>query len=152
MVLAASASAPAWLPLEWVTTPAFSSAFDSWRMLFMAPLNLNAPPFWNVSHLKKSSIVAPSILSVSSDIMSSIEEHVCTGVTFANGAMRFAASLISLRLAYASVSDLGSLGLGATFWRFSSLGPLPHDSTMARVRPRATLMWPEAPAEEEPSG
>ena len=112
----------------------------------MAPLNLNAPPFWKVSHLKKSSTVAPSILSVSSDIMSSIEVHVCTGVSFAKGAMRFAASCMSFSEAYDSVSDLGSLGFLATFWRFPSLGPLSHDNTIARVRPRIGLTSPEAAA------
>ena len=44
-VLAASANAPAWFPLECVTTPRSRSAASSDRTALMAPRNLNAPPF-----------------------------------------------------------------------------------------------------------
>ena len=88
IVCAASASAPAWLPLLCVTTPRSRCSSSSIRRELMAPRNLNAPPFWNVSHLKKSSTASSCGVSLStSDREGSMRalsvEHVCTGVTLA---------------------------------------------------------------------
>ena len=50
---AASASAAAWLPEEWVATPRSSSAGESLETAFIAPRNLNAPARCRFSHLNQ---------------------------------------------------------------------------------------------------
>ena len=72
---------------------------------------LERAPFWKVSHLKKSSTVAPSILSVSSDIMSSIED-VCTGVSFKEKA---ATRCSAIRTSFSEAYDRLRLGFLALF-------------------------------------
>src|SRR5580658_7916859 len=47
--LAASATAPPWLPDEYATTPAARCAGSSWLIRLNAPRNLNDPPRWNDS-------------------------------------------------------------------------------------------------------
>src|SRR3546814_6760120 len=53
-VRAASASAPPWLPDEWVTTPRAAAASSSDHTALQAPRNLNAPARCSGSALKCS--------------------------------------------------------------------------------------------------
>ena len=85
-----------------VTTPFSRSASPSRSMALMAPRNLNAPPFWNVSHLKKSETSESWGVSRSTRagrINASMVAQRCTGVFFAYGAMRSRASWIISRSA-----------------------------------------------------
>src|SRR5580698_10849803 len=85
-VLAARASAAAWLPDEWVTTPAFAAASLSDSTALKAPRALNAPTFWRFSHLNQT--LAPT--------MPSIRRLVSTGVRCTKGEMRaLAAAMVS---------------------------------------------------------
>jgi len=103
---AASASAWAWLPEEWVATPRRASASDSENTALAAPRNLKAPTFWKFSHLKNSS--APT--------RAERLAQVRTGVRWAKGRMRSAARSIAARSG-------ASEGRGGSFM----LGPiLPH--------------------------
>src|SRR5690606_29068121 len=51
---AAMATAIAWLPEEKATTPRRRSSAESCESVLKAPRNLNAPPSWRFSHLKKT--------------------------------------------------------------------------------------------------
>mmetsp|Transcript_9976 Transcript_9976/g.41877 ORF Transcript_9976/g.41877 Transcript_9976/m.41877 type:complete len:224 (+) Transcript_9976:1843-2514(+) len=101
-VLAASANAAAWFPELCVTTPFSRSASLSRSVALIAPRNLNAPPFWNVSHLKKSRTSESwgvSRSTRSGRISASMVAQRCTGVFLAYGAMRSRASWIISRSA-----------------------------------------------------
>src|SRR3954464_14015413 len=97
---AAQATAEAWLPEECVTTPCRASSSESCRMALLAPRILKEPVRWKFSHLKKS--CAPQSLSR--------PELVRTGVRFARGAMRWAASRMSWR--EGGVVSVGAITLG----------------------------------------
>src|SRR5215469_7610747 len=82
---AAQATAAAWFPLEWVTTPRFASSSLNEKMALVAPRILNEPVFCRLSHLKKSR--AP--------VSASRVAERSTGVRWILGAMRSCAALIA---------------------------------------------------------
>src|SRR5215469_3385415 len=81
---AAQATAAAWFPLEWVTTPRFASSSLNEKMALVAPRILNEPVFCKLSHLKKS--WAP--------VMASSDLLVSMGVRWMRGRIRSCASSI----------------------------------------------------------
>src|SRR6185436_14093386 len=77
---AAIATACAWLPEEYATTPRDRSSLGVEKMKFDAPRILKAPPVWKFSHLKNVVILASA----------SKPRDVITGVRLAMGRIRTA--------------------------------------------------------------
>jgi hypothetical protein len=86
--LAASATAWAWFPDEYATTPAASCSGDSRLIALKAPRNLNAPIRWKFSAFRKTSAPTRSF---------SVRD-VRTGVRCATPAIRSAAACTSARV------------------------------------------------------
>lgn len=82
---AARATACAWFPEEYATTPRTRSASGIWKMKFEAPRILKDPPRCKFSHFKNASTPAAA----------SKLRNVMTGVTLAMGRIRAAAAWMS---------------------------------------------------------
>ena len=118
-IRAASASAWAWLPEEWVATPREASSSESESTALHAPRNLNAPTFCRFSHLKNrlAPVISSSVwqrttrrpVCVRSDARGSLADIVQRGFgfkhgrTFCSGMIKIIGSFRTSRAPYSEI-------------------------------------------------